>query len=63
MAEEIIQKSLVEQILSDMFASIEELEEFDADVLQRLKQLAVSDNLKKAPQIIRAITAASGGIE
>jgi hypothetical protein len=33
MAAEITQKSLVEQILSDMFASIEELEEFDGDVL------------------------------
>jgi hypothetical protein len=63
MAEKTVQKSLVEQILDDMFANIEELEEFDAELLQRLKQLAVSGNLKKAPQIIRAIKAASGGIE
>jgi hypothetical protein len=63
MAERTVQKSLVEQILDDMFANIEELEEFDAELLQRLKQLAVSGNLKKAPQIIRAVKAASGGIE
>jgi hypothetical protein len=63
MAERTVQKSLVEQILDDMFANIEELEEFDAELLQRLKQLAVSGNLKKASQIIRAIKAASGGIE
>jgi hypothetical protein len=63
MAERTVQKSLVEQILDDMFANIEELEEFDAELLQKLKQLAVSGNLKKAPQIIRAIKAASGGIE
>jgi hypothetical protein len=63
MAERTVQKSLVEQILDDMFADIEELEEFNAELLQKLKQLAVSGNLKKASQIIRAIKAASGGIE
>lgn len=63
MEEESVQKSLGEQILDDMFANIEKLEEFDVDVLQRLKQLAVSGNLKKAPQVTRAVKAASGGTQ
>jgi len=63
MAEETVQKSLVEQILDDMFANIEQQEEFDADTVQRLKQLAASGNLKKAAQVIRAIKSASGGTQ
>ena len=63
MAEENVQKSLVQQILDGMFADIEQLQEFDADVLERLKHLAARGDLKKAPQVIRAIKAASGGAE
>ena len=63
MAQEPIQKALVEQILDNMFASIEELEQFDADLIQKLKHLAASGNLKNASQITRAIKAAPGGTE
>lgn len=63
MAEETVQKSLVEQILDDMFANIEQQEAFDPDTVQRLKQLAASGNLKKAAQVIRAIKSASGGTQ
>ena len=63
MAEETVKKSLVEQILDDMFANIERQEEFDADTAQRLKRLAASGNLKKAAQVIRAIKSASGGTQ
>jgi len=63
MSEDIAEKSLVEEIVADMFVNLEELEEFDADVLQRLKQLAASGNLRKAREVIRAIEEASGGIE
>ena len=62
MAEDAAEKSLVEEIVEDMFAILEELEEFDADVLQGLKQLAASGDLRKARQVIRAIKQASGGI-
>ena len=61
MTEETAQKSLIEQILDDMFANIEEREEFDADTIQKLKQLAKSGGLKKAPRVIRAIKSVSGG--
>ncbi|NQE05923.1 hypothetical protein C5S32_08630 [ANME-1 cluster archaeon GoMg1] len=59
--ETIIQKSLVEQIFDEMFASIEEREEFDAQTIQKLKQLTVSGDLKKATQVTKAIKLASGG--
>jgi hypothetical protein len=44
-----------------MFASIEGREEFDALTIKKLKQLAVSGDLKKATQVTRAIKLASGG--
>ena len=59
--ETIIQRSLVEQIFDEMFASIEGREEFDAQTIQKLKQLAVSGDLKKATQATKAIKLASGG--
>lgn len=61
MAKEIVRKSLIEQILDSMFADIEELEEFDADTVDRLKQLTASGNLKKAPNVIQAIKSVSSG--
>ncbi len=59
--ETIIQKSLVEQIFDEMFASIEEREEFDAQIIKKLKQLAVSGDLKKATQVSRTIKLAPRG--
>ena len=61
MAEGTVQKSLVEQILDDMFAYIEDLEEFDVHTIQTLKQSAASGNLEKARQVIRAIKSVPGG--
>lgn len=63
MAEDIAEKSLIEEIVANMFANLEEVGEFDADVLQRLKQLAASGKLRKAREVVRAIKEASGGIE
>jgi hypothetical protein len=56
-----IQKSLTEQILDEMFKSIEVREEFDAQVIQELRRLATSGGLKKAPQVMKAIKSATGG--
>ena len=60
--ETIIKKSLVEQIFDEMFASIEGREEFDEKTIQKLKQLAVSGDLKKAPKVVtKAIKSTLGG--
>ncbi len=55
-----IQKSLIEQIFDEMFASIEGREggEYDAETIQKLKQLASSGDLKRAPQVTEAIRTA-----
>ena len=55
-----IQKSLAEQIFDELFANIEGREEFDAGTIQKLKQLAISGDLKKAPQVTKAIKPESG---
>jgi hypothetical protein len=63
MTEEIpIQKSPVEQIFDEMFAIIEGQEKFDTELIQKLKDLAVKGDLKKAQQIYRVITSAPEGI-
>jgi hypothetical protein len=56
-----IQKSLVEQILDEMFANIEGREEFDVQMIQKLKQLAANDGLRKAPQVVKTIESPPGG--
>jgi hypothetical protein len=62
MAEEIsVQKSLVEQILDEMFASIGEQDIFDAQTIQRLKLLATTNELKKPTKVAIAIKSASDG--
>lgn len=62
MGEEIaIPKSLVEQILDEMFASIEGQKEFDDRTIQHLKKLAISGDLKKPPQVTKAIKSVRGG--
>ena len=61
MAEEtIIQKSLVEQILDEMFTKIEGQEEFGTQTIQNLRQLAASGGLKKPQQIAKVIKSVSG---
>jgi hypothetical protein len=53
-----IPKSLVEQILDDMFVSLEAREEFDAQTVRGLRDLAQRGGLKKAAQVTKAIEAA-----
>ena len=55
------QKSLVEQILDEMFTIIEGREEFDIPTIEKLKQLVISGNLTKAKQVAEAITSALEG--
>jgi len=55
------QKSLVEQILDEMFIIIEGLEEFDIPTSEKLKQLVISGNLTKSKQVAEAIKSASEG--
>ena len=63
MAERAVQKPLVEQILDEMFSNLEQLEEFDREALERLKELAGSGNLRRTPQVIQALKSTSGGPE
>jgi hypothetical protein len=58
-----IPKSLVEQILEDMFARLDAREEFDAQTVRRLRDLARRGGLKKAPQVTKAIEAAQRGVD
>jgi phosphoenolpyruvate carboxylase len=60
MEETSIQKSLVEQILDEMFADIEGRDVFDKQVIQKLRQLAESGDLKKPANVIKVIKSASG---
>jgi len=55
------EKSLVEQILDEMFTIIEGREEFDIPTIEKLKQLVISGNLTKAKQVAEAIKSASEG--
>jgi hypothetical protein len=55
------QKSLVEQILDEMFTIIEGREEFDIPTIEKLKQLVISGNLTKAKQVAETIKSASEG--
>lgn len=51
-----IPKSLVEKICDDLFASIEEREEFNSQTIKQLKQLAIKGDLKKAAKVTQAIS-------
>jgi hypothetical protein len=55
-----IEKTLIGQVFDEMFTNIEGQEEFDAQMIKNLKQLAINGNLKKAAQITKAIKSASG---
>ena len=52
-----VPKSLVEQIVDEMLASIEDREEFDPETIQRLKELSKCGDLTKPRQIAKAIEA------
>jgi len=49
------QKSLTDEILDEMFASLEKREEFDHITVEALMKLAHSGELKKAAQVIKVI--------
>lgn len=56
MAEEgSLQKPLIQQVLDDMFAVIKEREEFDPEMIEKLKRLAETGDLKKPSQVMEAI--------
>ena len=50
-----IPKSLVEQILDDMFASLDAREEFDAQTVRGLRDLAQRGGLTKPARVAEAI--------
>ncbi len=56
-----LQKSLVEQIIEEMFASLEGKEPFTPPTIQALKELAQRGDLSKATQVAKIIKAGFGG--
>lgn len=50
-----IEKSLIDQILDEMFVNVEGKVEFNNKTIQNLKQLVISGNLKKANEVIKAL--------
>lgn len=50
-----LQKSLVEQIFDEMFASIEEQKKLDNQTIQRLRHLVTIGGLKKLAEVINVI--------
>jgi soluble cytochrome b562 len=50
-----IPKSLTDEILDEMFATLSKREEFDKATVDELKQLAQAGELKKASQVTKAI--------
>ena len=56
----VIQQSLVEQILNEMFAALEERGEFDTPTIQRLKELTAVGNLSKVEKVKEAIKSVPG---
>ena len=55
-----VEKSLIDQILNDMFSNIEGQSEFDARTVQRLRDLAARGELKRAAQVALAIKPEGG---
>ncbi len=53
--EDFSEKPLVEQVYDELFADIEKIGEFDEVTIKTLKQLAASDELKKAGKVTDAI--------
>ena len=54
------QKSITQRILDKMFDSIEEKEEFDKQVILKLKKLADLDMLSKSERVIEIIKVMPG---
>ena len=55
-----IKKSLIEQIIDEMFENIEKHEEFDMRTIQNLKQLASTGDIKKSSLITNTVKVTSG---
>jgi hypothetical protein len=58
-----IPKSLVEQILDDMFASLDAREEFDVPTVRGLRDLARRGDLKKTAQVTKVLEAAERSVD
>jgi len=58
--ENLIHKSLVEQIFDQMFANLEGREEFDKETIDKLKHLAASGDLQKPARVTKVIKSAPG---
>ena len=58
-----IPKSLVEQILEDMFASLDAREEFDAQTVRGLRELARQGDLGKTAKVTKVIKAGQRGVD
>ena len=50
-----LQKSLTDEILNEMFTTLEKREEFDKATIDGLKQLAETGELRRAPQVIKVL--------
>jgi hypothetical protein len=48
-------ESLTDQIMSELFQTIGQCDEFDDDLMKTLQQLYADGNMKKTPLIIEAI--------
>jgi hypothetical protein len=59
MAQEMVNKSIVDQIMDAWFAELENTKEFDASTVERLKHLASRRTLKKPAQVTKAIKVVS----
>jgi hypothetical protein len=53
-----LQEPLIDQIFDEMFSTLEERDEFDAVLLDELKNLARRGELRKAAQVTKVIRAA-----
>lgn len=55
-----IPKSHIDLIIEEMFASIENMEEFDEHIIQELKELAQFGGLKRNNEVAKILKPASG---
>ena len=51
----ILEKSLVDMILEEMYEGIEKKAEFDSETIEKLKRLVATSDLKKASKVMEAL--------
>lgn len=56
-----MEKTLVDQIINEMFAMLEGQSDFDAKILENFKLLAKDGDLKKVPCVTKAIKSEQEG--